>query len=196
MKRLIKYAIEKIMTETVLYMITASAVLMMLLALYKDNRSLAKENQNLRKTVRESQLLRPGDFLPKVEAINYLGEKEKLDYTTESYYLLIIYSLSCQACSSGMPKLISFSSVIKKKNVKIRFISLDPLPQNNAEALPPNAFYVSEPNILHKYKISAIPQIVLVARDGVVEWVHQGIISDESQDELIAKLAALDQISH
>jgi peroxiredoxin len=158
----------------------------------RNNRSLAKANQRLTERNALYSMAQVGDAVPPFNTRNLNGQAVEVGRNPAAKELLFVFSTFCSACETQLPIWEKLAAQIKSKDVIVRAVTLDSMDETKAYFSGKN---VSLPIVLapkemfsRTYRVSSIPQIMLLDKDRVVEWVHTGSMTPDKIQELASRI--------
>lgn len=158
---------------------------------------LANQNRELKKVLSgmssDQQGLATGDQLEPFLFLTMDGSFSQFSYDDPSKkYLLFILSTSCPHCEQTLPIWNAITKVSSNK-VNILGISIHDYEKTRKFANEKNVEFnivSADTNFQRKYKVSGVPETLLVNGSGIVEKAWIGQLSNEQTDEIISLLAA------
>lgn len=127
----------------------------------------------------------PGDIVPAFESVGLAdGKPTRVLYDGQTRYLLFFMSLDCDACLTQLPIWNSVAQKIQSGS-KVLGVVVD----NRSITIPPANFTIlSAPSVSlqRAYRVVEVPLAMVVSKNGIVEWVHYGQLSDDQVAELIS----------
>jgi thiol-disulfide isomerase/thioredoxin len=140
--------------------------------------------------------LQPGDIVPALEVEGSDGGKQAIDYSKDPKTLLFVLSATCGTCKKMIPVwnrlareapdgipafglLVSGSSHYSYQTEQI-------LLESGELEFP--TFPCRDGEMLKQYKVSKVPQTLLVRSGGEVELCLMGLLSEAGVDEILARL--------
>jgi hypothetical protein len=176
---------------------------------------LARENSMLKNRISQGRLnavssgdisgppeLQPGDVAAPFDATDWEGKPVSIRYDGKSKYLFFIFSAFCGSCNSQIPIWSDLAAQAKateagEANGKTNGyqpvgVSLESPGDRRVRfgQLRKNAWLLVSPSlgIQRTFRATSIPLVVLVGADGLVEWVHYGVLSGGQAKELSVRL--------
>jgi len=188
----------KARSPDVSFAIVLSAALLTLLF------SLVLLRQNLRMRVELGKLTAglsgparalPGDIVPPLQALTLEGQKKIISYSDHNRvgFVLLFFSPRCRVCAEQFPLWEQLSGEIGRECYEVLAVSLDPPEQTQSWARDhrPTIEVVSLPNraFWRAYRITAIPETVVISPGGVISWAHPGLLREgEAYRQLLSLL--------
>lgn len=121
-----------------------------------------------------------GQPAPPFELDNLAGDKAKLaDHLGKDVVILDFWATWCGPCVEALPLVNAVAEAFAGRGVKFYAVNISEDQQTVAEFLKEQELEVpvildTEGNVAQAYKASAIPQTVLIGKDGKVQVVHVG----------------------
>jgi peroxiredoxin len=170
------------------------AVVIALVAIFsysRKNRSLAKEVSVLKMQVQELQQPEIGDVVPPIIGRDLQGGQIAVNYHDQDKTLLLIFSTTCPACDLQFSEWNRLAAKLKGKKVSMYGISLN----NKEEAttflqkkLPEFPVLIPANQAMNRsYRANTVPQTMLVAKHGSVEWLKLGRLTEDDVSWLLTK---------
>lgn len=136
-----------------------------------------------------------GDILPSLQTVDSSGRPVTLKYDGSRRYLLFLFLPSCEACGRAARESLSIVREAQVRDVQVVYISLasskatKPFLPN----LPSDGAVLILPSRAHQraYRVTAVPQFMLVSPIGEVEWLYNGVMPSEVGESLRSKLAGV-----
>ena len=122
--------------------------------------------------------------MPAFEGMSLTGNSRKVACDGRSKYVLFIMSLHCDACLEEISTWNSIAPRIRNQD----YIVLGMITDSKRLTIPPVDFdLVAIPNmsVQRAYRVVAVP-LVMVVRDGKIEWVHYGALTSDQRSELLS----------
>ena len=157
---------------------------------------LVFQNRRLQKTLTEFTTgptnrgqLKPGEQLPVVDLKSLDGSTMKLEYQEpQKKHLVFIFTSTCPHCEATFPKWKQFADEIGNKSIITLGVCLDNLETTKelAEKRTPNfpMFSANDTSFSRLYKISGVPQTLLVDGNGKVEKIWVGELNKDNVAEV------------
>ncbi len=146
---------------------------------------LAMQNNHLKANTGNAQLLsilKPGDIIHPISAMTMDGHDTLVSYEDSSRdYLLFVFSTKCHFCRENLPNWTTINREINGPRVSVLGISIQGLEEtksfveSNRLSFP--VIVPSDKSFSQQYKISSVPQTILVHVGGVVNKVWDGVLS-------------------
>src|ERR1044072_1872590 len=180
----------------IILMAAAIGALVFLVLYYRQNASLAQTNDDLRERVKAYSAYltaQVGDAVPPIESVDLKGNPAKVSYADSGKkHLLFIFTTHCPACLDQMPKWDTISQQAASSSSVILGISVDSREETvanlNGNLTHLNTIVAPDQSFVRTYRVNAFPQVMIVSRQGVVEWVHIGKLDDGQVNEMLSKL--------
>jgi len=185
------------LTPTNLILTVAAIGALVFLVLYsRQNASLKEMNDDLRERMSEYSTYlsaQVGDAVPPIDSVDLKGNPAKVNYVDSGKkHLLFIFTAHCPACLDQLPKWDSISQQTASPSSVILAISVDSredtLANLSGNFTHLNTIIAPDKNFLRTYRVNAYPQVMIVSKQGVVEWVHIGKLDDGQVNEMLSKL--------
>lgn len=168
-----------------------------------QNRLLLRQSQSSDRTLSGPARAVVGDLVPAFTPRTLQGAAEPVRYTNESSCrLFFIFSPDCPACKIQDREWLSpLVRDAEAASVEFLRLSIDKaeravqLSKASARVGGPTLFF-SENAVLRAYRVTAIPQILLIAPTGRVKWVHYGVLNKQRHAELRQALSRCDGIAN
>jgi len=175
--------------------LTAAVVIAvaLLVSSSRNNSSLAAENAALRQQLAELSTIRVGDVVPPIRTSSPGGSRDDIVYDGSRKRLLFIFSTTCRVCDGQVPAWNRLARELKAQGVASHGVSLDgPEATESYFKGKERDFDVVTPDesVLRSYRVTAVPQVVLVSGDGSVSWLHTGALTEERVQELLSQGSA------
>jgi hypothetical protein len=170
-----------------------SAVALVLAALLAcTNFMLIRQNGELRKVLDQlntSRQLRPGEIAAPMKGKDIHGSALELTYGEDRRKtLLLVFSPKCQFCDQNWPIWNSISNTVNRDMVRMAFINIGANISNSYvnEHHLESAFLIAtlEPWSREAGKLHSTPQTILLDRNGRVERIWSGVLSNEAHHEV------------
>jgi peroxiredoxin len=184
-------------------MAVASLAFVLLVAIGYRAHLLSQENLELKDALGRAQggLSGPagielGDYVPAFAATDLDGNAVRIDYTTADRYVFYVFSPQCASCIDNLATFNRINDRVKDRGIHCYGLCLDsPDVARTALANQQLTFSVvvaPTMNIKRVYRVSAIPQVMLI-RGGVVQWVENGDLSSDDVEAILAELESKDR---
>lgn len=158
----------------------------------RNNRSLVKANQRLAERNDQFSTARVGDAVPPFTTTDLNGQEVEVGRNPAAQELLFVFSTYCSACETQLPIWERLAAQIKSKDVIVRGITLDSIDETKAYfgGKQVNLPIVIAPKEMFSrtYRVSSIPQIMLLDEERVVRWVHTGSMTPDKIRELASRI--------
>lgn len=158
----------------------------------RNNRSLVKANQRLTERNALYSMAQVGDAVPPFTTTSLNGQAVEVGRNPSTKELLFVFSIFCSACETQLPIWEKLAAQIKSKDVNVRAVTLDSIDETKAYFGGKN---VNLPIVIapkemfsRTYRVSSIPQIMLLDEERVVKWVHTGAMTPDKIRELTSKI--------
>lgn len=152
--------------------------------------SVSQENQLLREDAARFSALEVGDYVPSLTATDIEGARARIDFDSAPKHLLFVFTTTCAACAQQMPVWKQLARELRPEDCVVRGLSVNPADETkayfNGDAIPTLA--VPGERFKRAFRVKEVPKTILVSREGVVEWMHNGILTPEQVDELRAQI--------
>lgn len=145
---------------------------------------LTNENRELKRSLRlnsesPADALKPGDKLAPIKVRTMDGQDSEFNYSDSSKkFLIFVLSTNCPHCEKNLVAWNSLSQQLSPDSVTIFGVSLDGLSETQEYiAVKDVRFYtasVADTSFGRKYKVSGIPETILVDGKGFLERVWIG----------------------
>ncbi len=160
----------------------------------KNNRSLLKVNQRLTERNVQYATARVGDAVPPFTTTDLNGQAVEVGRNHSVKELLFVFSTFCSACKTQLPIWEKMAAEMQSKDVIVRGVTLDSMEETQAYfgGKHPNLPIVIAPKEMFSrtYRVSSIPQIMLLDEDRVVRWTHTGSMTPDKIQELASRIEA------
>lgn len=134
--------------------------------------------------------LKPGEFVQSVRLQTLDGSIRELNYTdTSKKYLLFVFSTTCPHCEKNLVNWQEITESNRANGCDIIGISVQKLDVTQRYATTKNVGFVTvsaanDTSFVRKYRISGVPETILIAGNGKVEGTWQGELSAEQTNEI------------
>ncbi|GBC76738.1 Thiol-disulfide oxidoreductase ResA [bacterium HR08] len=122
-----------------------------------------------------------GDRVPSFQAVTLNGRK--IFVPGRKGCVLLFFSPKCRVCEEHFPLWERLSGEINRECWDILGISLDPLEETAAWAQSHARDFeiasVPDRTLWRAYRVTAIPQAVVVSPHGIILWVHSGALRED-----------------
>jgi peroxiredoxin len=154
---------------------------------------ISQDNQVLTAEVARFAQLEVGDLVPALSARDLAGLPARIEFNTGQKHLLFIFSANCAACARQLPVWTQLAPQAKSAGCVVHGISVDSPDEtkayfNGEDSIPTLILPVE--TFKRAYRVREVPQTVLLSDQGVVEWVHAGMLSEDEIRELLSKARA------
>lgn len=174
-------------------------IFLLMIFLTVDVILLTIQNRNLKSqldaiTARPEQL-KAGERVESFNVKTLDGSITQIDYAdSTTKYLFFILSTSCPFCEKNLAAWKNVVAMNQKNIYKIIGISIDDLEKTkNYIATKDVSFYltsIADTSFLRKYKISSVPETILINGNGIVEKVWAGKLSEKQSNEIHSLISA------
>lgn len=131
----------------------------------------------------------PNEKAPNFTLTTLSGESFSLSNHSRQIVVIDFMATWCDPCKDQMESLQSVHKKMGNNNGNVTLISIDIDPSDSEQDVR-NEFgkYVdkwifamdnSEENVAGKYKVSGIPKLVIVDKDGYISFSHNGLVSED-----------------
>jgi hypothetical protein len=142
--------------------------------------------------------LAPGEIVPGFDAEDPDGGIERIDYSESGKTLLFVLSATCGTCRKNLS---FWNRILAEIPSEVRVIGLlvgsgesysYQAEQNLLERdeVRFRLFRFRDEEDLNRYKVSKVPQTILIGSAGRVEACFLGELSDETVDEILSELGS------
>jgi len=133
---------------------------------------------------KESQI---GDALPAFQVPTAKGGVASLTYDGSKRHVLLIYDPRCGVCMREVPLWKTLSTELEAADVAVQWVSVATAELTRA-GMKRDAL-TSDPALFDRglqraFRVASVPQVLVVGRDGRVEWAHNGSLSERDQGAL------------
>lgn len=133
--------------------------------------------------------LQPGVTAPDFTAATFRGDTMRLSDLRGKVVLLDFFYSTCGPCMHAIPKLVALHEEFAGRGVVI--LGVDPFETAETKTLQRliekrGVFYpvlFPPQEITLDYKVSGFPTILILGRDGVIRYTHEGYSEEDSQAE-------------
>jgi hypothetical protein len=142
--------------------------------------------------------LQSGEIAPDFDVETPEGELERIAYSEAGHTLLFVLSATCGTCQENIP---FWNRIAREVGDDVRIVGLlitsgeayayqagQKLVGSGELQFP--AFRFSDGKMEEQYKVAKVPQTLLIGSDGSVELCLMGGLSDESVNEILARLGS------
>jgi len=158
----------------------------------RSNRSLLKANQRLTEKNALYATARVGDAVPPFATTDLNGQAVEVGRNRSTRELLFVFSTFCSACETQLPIWEKMAAEMQSKDVIVRGVTLDSIDETQAYF---GGNHLNLPIVIapkemfsRTYRVSSIPQIMLLDEDRVVRWVHTGSMTPDKIQELASRI--------
>jgi peroxiredoxin len=127
----------------------------------------------------------PGDRVPPFQAITLKGRENTVSYVGRRGYVLLFFSPKCRVCDEQFSLWERLSGKIRRECWEILAVSRDPREETQSWAqgrdLGFDIVALPERALWRAYRITAIPQTVVVSPSGIICWVHSGYLREDEE---------------
>lgn len=177
----------------IVLLVAVVAALGFLVSSTRNNYLLSKEYEKLRETLTKQTTPEVGDAAPPFDTIDLQGNRINVGHNKSKKQLLFIFSTHCGVCAEQLPVWDRLIAQKRSDDYIVRGVSMDPADETKAYfedrgqsfqiVLAPEKWFT------RMYRVSVVPQVMVVSGEGIVEWVHVGALTQAEVDELASKLA-------
>lgn len=158
-----------------------------------QNRKLESTIEAL--TSRPKEPIKAGELVQPFKVLLQGGDTTTIGYNDSSEsFLLFILSPGCPHCSKNLGAWNKIAEAEHRTNLKIVGVLMGGIDDTRAYAASNNVhFYlaaVGDTSFVHKYKIVAVPETILVDGKGVVGRVWMGELQQTQTEEIIELIRA------
>lgn len=172
--------------------IAVTIAIAFLVSFSRANYSLSKENEQLRKTVARTVSPEVGDAVPPFETTDLEGKQVNVNHSKSQKQILFILSTDCSVCAEQLPSWNRIAAQLNSANYIVRGVSLNSADETKKyfEGKDHTFQIVLAPvrSFVRTYRVSKIPQTVIISEEGIVEWSHTGLLPHNKLEELALKL--------
>jgi peroxiredoxin len=158
----------------------------------RNNRLLVKVNQRLTERNAQFAMARVGDAVPPFTTADLNGQAVEVGRNPAAKELLFVFSTFCSACETQLPVWERLAAQMKSKDLIVRGVTLDSADQAKAyfDGKQLNLPIVVAPKEMFSrtYRVSDIPQIMLLDEERVVRWVHTGSMTPDKINDLASRI--------
>ena len=188
--------VRRIFSDHSLVILTLATALSLFLTIfsYRERELMAKSISRLETENRNLSTLKVGDLVPSIQLMNNKRESVRLTYQEDKKHLLVVFSINCAACKIQDESIWNdLAAKLEPQGITTQGILLgdtnlaqDYLSQRkfNFSVLSPDVDTFSR-----SYRISRLPQIILVDEEGKVVLLHHGTMQKEALESFIGKIA-------
>lgn len=156
--------------------------------LNSERRAFMRQLRDSRPGLSGAASCQVGDTVPSIRSVGVDGKPASLTYDGPQRYLLFIFDPRCGVCVHDTPIWKSLASEAASGGVAVRWISLASaeltVPKYSREKVKGEVVLMPGMSIQRAYRVTSVPQLLVVAPGGTVEWVHNGALSSETQRRL------------
>ncbi len=170
------------------------ATVVVILGLVIEVILLIKQNRELREMLSNridpyAQTLKAGDHVGACSFTSIDGTVSKLEFSgLPKRWLLFVMSTSCSHCEHDLPYWNHIAQENMENNCRILGVSIDGTDETrkyrNASVTQFDLVVDADKHFESEYKISGVPQTILISGDGVVEHVWLGELSMNTVQEI------------
>jgi peroxiredoxin len=161
---------------------------------------LARQNKELKQgpTYAQEESLRVGDYFS-LSGIAHLDRNRRLD-STAARQLIFVFTTRCPFCKETLPLWEKIASQTKSvKDVALIGICLDEEAATKAYVEQhglgfPVFLSVSKESLVQRNKLHGVPETIIRAKDGRVEKIWNGRLSDEHFQEVVKAISNIKPI--
>jgi cytochrome oxidase Cu insertion factor (SCO1/SenC/PrrC family) len=143
-----------------------------------------------------SEHLEPGATAPSFEAVAYSGERKRIDYPASGPKTLVfIISLTCDTCTRTVPhwNRLAREAVERARTLGVVIGNYDnEMDLLRSKNLAFEAVRFSHPNTQFLYKVTRVPQTLLIEPGGKVEKVVLGELGAQDISDFLRRIGAPD----
>ena len=142
--------------------------------------------------------LKPGEVLQPVNVQTLDGNIRELNYSdTSKKYLLFVFSTTCPHCERNLVRWQEIVDGYHADGCDIIGISVHDLDATQRYVTTKNIGFVTvssakDTSFARKYKMSGVPETILVAKNGKVEKTWRGELNAEQTDEIKSLIGSRD----
>lgn len=160
---------------------------------------LSRYNSELQKKLHEDagalcgpQSSQEGDIVPSFSSIDLQGKQNHVSFNGSKKLLLFIFSPACDVCAQEIALWNKLVTADVSNNIMVYGVSIDSFEESRKSITDKNIsldiLIMSDNPTLRAYRVVSIPQIMVVSKQGRVEWVHNGAMNQDKIVELKSKL--------
>ncbi|HEV8538893.1 MAG TPA: redoxin family protein [Bacteroidota bacterium] len=157
---------------------------------------LARQNYELKEmlkpasTINQAERLKPGEKVETIKLNTLDGSTKNLTYNEPSAkYLLFVLSTTCPHCSNNLARWQTIADRCNDEGFYVVGISIHDLELTrkyiSSKKIGFNLTSCSDSSFTRKYKISAVPETILISGDGTVEKTWVGELTEEQVSEIV-----------
>ena len=165
--------------------------------LIRSNRKFSKEIAQIDENYLDRLCLRVGDWVPNAQAINSQGKQQEIRAQKESACLIQVVSQRCAASgvqiAQWWPQLASDSRLTR---VNPTLISVEGGLNSElySEELNGRVLFAPGPSFRRAFKVYQLPLLALITPEGVVTWLHRGVLDQAVYDDLVRAAAPFSRV--
>lgn len=175
----------------IILMITALLAITYSVSTSRQNSELMAKEREQYGTLCGPPVIQEEDIVPAIKTIDIQNSEKEIVYNGKNKYLLFVFSPMCGVCQQEIPIWNSIASIATSQKFAVRGISLDSLDdsRNNLKNHDIGFDVLIMPDFATQraYRVTSIPQVMIVSEHGRVEWVHYGAMTQSKVKDLQSK---------
>lgn len=172
----------------IILMITALLAITYSVRTSRQNSELQAKEREQYGTLSGPPVIQEEDIVPAFKTIDIQNSEKEIVYNGTTKYLLFVFSPMCGVCQQEIPLWNSIASIAASKEFAVCGISLDSLDdsRNNLKNhdIGFDVFIMPDFATQRAYRVTSIPQVMIVSEHGRVEWVHYGAMTQSKVKDL------------
>ncbi len=176
----------------IVLLIATAVALAFVIKLARQNADLKAGLAQTEGTLAGPQSALPGDIVPGFKAMDIEGQPINIVYDGSRRYLIYIFSPSCGVCLSEIPIWNRIASEAVSQNYKVLGMSIDSVEETRKNLSGSKLLFdlsiLPSVSIQRAYRAVSIPEVIIVSGEGKVDWVHYGAMTEQTTEEILAKI--------
>ena len=175
-----------------LRLLTSIAVLSGIsLFLFKQKQTLFDQLKDARQEYLRAACIKPGDIVPNLMGLNLEGYSEKILDTSSNARIIQVVSMNCAASkvqiTDWWPTLVSDPRLKKVNPLLIAIESRETIQEKLEPRYMQGRILACSTMVFRRsFRVTQAPITLLVSSNGKVLWTHNGVLTQNQYDDLVA----------